>query len=66
MHHLEKPKTKDSCAVFTGSIIHGAFRSNQRSGMSQDVLWELGEMASYEAIKMSEDDQGSIAITKSL
>ncbi|KAG2758352.1 hypothetical protein Pcac1_g29503 [Phytophthora cactorum] len=55
----------DGGTIVYGSGVHGAVRGNARGGVAVKVfLCELGEMANDEAVKIYEDNQGSIALAK--
>lgn len=64
MYQLAKQETADCGAIIDGSRIHGTFRGYARSGVVEGFLCELGEITSDEAIKIYEDNQGSIALAK--
>ena len=64
MHQLEKPKKRTVALSLTEAEYMALSEATKEAVWLKVFLGELGEMTSDEAIKMYEDNQGSIALAK--
>ena len=64
MYQLEKQETAHDGSFVYGSRKHGVTRSSTRRVLLKTFLCELGEMSINDAVKIYEDNQGSISLAK--